>query len=87
MSFNKKKYKVPYRYLCRFCIYTVIFVLFFCLQVTNCINISLRSAAELEVNIVSVERIKEYSDIDSEVVISWESLQQNIDHYFVRWGF
>ena len=61
--------------------------MFFCLQVTNCIHISLTSAAELEVNTVSVERIKEYNDIDSEVVISWESLQQNIDHYFVRWGF
>jgi len=40
----------------------------------------MRSAAELEVNVVSVERIKEYSDINSEVVISWELMQGNIDH-------
>ncbi|KAK2158848.1 hypothetical protein NP493_1768g00015 [Ridgeia piscesae] len=38
----------------------------YALQVTSCIHICMRSAAELEVNVVSVERIKEYSDINSE---------------------
>ncbi|KAK2168341.1 hypothetical protein NP493_1234g00004 [Ridgeia piscesae] len=38
----------------------------YALQVTGAINLSLRSSAEVEANIVSVERIKEYSNVISE---------------------
>lgn len=36
-------------------------------QITEVLNFAVRQISELETNIVSVERLKEYSEIDTEV--------------------
>ena len=39
----------------------------FCLQVTQALNWMVRQTSELEANIVSVERTKEYAEVPNEV--------------------
>lgn len=42
-------------------------IIMFCLQITQTLNWMVRMTSELETNIVAVERVKEYSEIPTEV--------------------
>jgi ABC-type multidrug transport system fused ATPase/permease subunit len=63
-------------------------------QITQTLNITVRNVSDLEANIVSIERIKEYTELGSEA--DWESVKPppkdwpkdgavHFDHYATRY--
>ncbi|CAF3899223.1 unnamed protein product [Adineta steineri] len=53
---------------------TVGLMITYALQITNSLNLLVRMSSEIETNIVSVERINEYAELDSEA--PWEILEK-----------
>ena len=54
-----------------------LFVFFFPFQVTQNLNFLVRTSSELESNIVSTERIKEYAEAQTEVCRLWTAVSRH----------
>ena len=60
----------------------------YALNVTQILNMMVRVASELEANIVSVERIKEYTEVPLEVCLSekMEGINQSMEQFDAAWN-